>query len=141
MAICQESPLDMLMYYDARPCGMNGMFDTDFYTPLKGYYPFKMFGELYRLGGYVRPDYTDDPIYCTAAANEDCGAIMVTNFSDDDSAPTQEIELEIRGAEGKKVSVYMLDGERDMELVSEREVIGKLTLSLPLFATAFLKIS
>ncbi|MBQ4086215.1 MAG: hypothetical protein IJC54_06560, partial [Clostridia bacterium] len=47
MSVCQSIPMDMLMYYDARPCGMNGMFSTDFICDcLKGYYPFRMFNEL-----------------------------------------------------------------------------------------------
>ena len=28
MCIGQATPLDMLMYYDARPCGMNGIFES-----------------------------------------------------------------------------------------------------------------
>ena len=54
MCTCQKLPLDMLMYYDARPCGMNGMFSTDFVCDrLKGYYPFYMFNALYQLGTEV----------------------------------------------------------------------------------------
>lgn len=41
MCACQFVPLDMLMYYDARPCAMNGLFCTDWVCEcLKGYYPF-----------------------------------------------------------------------------------------------------
>ena len=46
MCVGQNCGLDMLMYYDLRPCGMNGVFD--FYTlkPLKGYYAFIAFSTL-----------------------------------------------------------------------------------------------
>ena len=55
METCQYLPLDMLMYYDARPCAMNGMFATDYVCDLlKGYYPFRMFNELYKLDHAVK---------------------------------------------------------------------------------------
>ncbi len=63
MCVAQASALNNFMYYDARPCTMNGMFHTDFLSSLKGYYPFKMFGELYRMGENVPVNYTEVPIY------------------------------------------------------------------------------
>ena len=140
MAVCQDSPLDMLMYYDARPCGMNGMFDTDFLTPLKGYYPFKFFGELYRMGEFVRPEYTESPIYVTAARGEDAAGVMLTNYDEDDAAPAQEVVLTMRGVEGKMASIYMLDQTHDATLI-EGVVLGEsLTLTVPLHAVCFVKI-
>ena len=44
ICMAQYEKLDHLMFYDARPCGMNSMFNTDFvFERLKGYYPFYMF--------------------------------------------------------------------------------------------------
>ncbi|MBR1867931.1 MAG: hypothetical protein IJ800_05065, partial [Clostridia bacterium] len=43
MLSCQKTPLSALMYYDARPCGFNGIFSTDGLEPLKTYYIFKNF--------------------------------------------------------------------------------------------------
>ena len=140
MAIGQDSPLDMLMYYDARPCGMNGMFNTDFLTPLKGYYPFKMFGELYRMGEFVRPDYTEAPIFCTAARGESGAGIMVTNYAEDDSAPAEMVRLQLCGVEGKAAELYLLDETRDMELVGTVTLGKELELTIPLFSTYFVKI-
>lgn len=49
MCASQYTPVDMLMYYDAHPCCMNGLFCTDWVCEnLKGYYPFRMFNELYK---------------------------------------------------------------------------------------------
>lgn len=140
MAVGQDSPLDMLMYYDARPCGMNGMFDTDFLTPLKGYYPFKLFGELYRMGSFVRPEYTEKPIYCTAAGSETAAGILLTNFSDDDSAPAETVELDLHGVEGRSATLYLLDETHDAQAVETLTLGNKLTLTVPLFSTYFLKI-
>ena len=65
MSALQNNPdVDMLMYYDARPCGMNGLFNTDFVNEcLKGYYPFRMFNELYKLGNSVEVTCDCDEIY------------------------------------------------------------------------------
>ena len=130
----------MLMYYDARPCGMNGMFDTDFYTPLKGYYPFKMFGELYRMGEYVRPEYTESPIYCTAAKSDTRVGIMITNFVDDDDAAAQGVEIDVDGVKGKTCKLYLLDSDHDMELVDSFEVTDKITLDIPLYSVYYIEI-
>ena len=140
MAIGQASSLDMLMYYDARPCAMNGMFDTDFLTPLKGYYPFKMFGELYRMGSFVRPEYTEDPIYCIAAKSEQGAGLMITNYAEDDLSPAETVEIDLRGVEGRSATLYLLDETHDMEAVETLTLGDKLTLTVPLFATYFLKI-
>ena len=140
MCIGQDSALDMLMYYDARPCGMNGMFDTDFYTPLKGYYPFKMFGELYRMGEYVRPEYTESPIYCTAAKDDTRAGIMITNFSDDDAAETQRVEINVKGVNGKTCKLYLLDSDHDMELADSFELTDKITVDIPLYSVYYIVI-
>ena len=36
MAVCQNAPVDLLMYYDARPCPFNGIFDFIHLSPGKG---------------------------------------------------------------------------------------------------------
>ena len=140
MSVCQDSPLDMLMYYDARPCGMNGLFNTDFLTPLKGYYSIKMFGDLYRMGTFVRPEYTEDPIYCIAAKSEQGAGLMITNYAEDDLSPAETVEIDLRGVEGRSATLYLLDETHDMEAVETLTLGDKLTLTVPLFATVFLKI-
>ena len=140
MCVGQESALDMLMYYDARPCNMNGMFDTDFYTPLKGYYPFRFFGELYRMGEYVRPVFTEPPVYCTAARGNGKMGILLTNFADDDNAPAQTVTLKPEGVSGRTARVYLLDAEHDAELVQTLTLDSTLTLELPLYTVAYIHI-
>jgi len=121
MCAGQASPLSMLMYYDARPCGMNGMFDTDTLQPLKGYYPFPMFNELYKLGTFVDGGWFSDGIYYTAASDADgkTGAAMLTYFVDDDAAEQKTACVTFEGAvKGAKVSLYKLDAAHDNELIS-----------------------
>ena len=57
MSICQEAPVDMLMYYDARPqSGFNGLFSLPAYRPLKGYYAFYAWSKLRDLGSQIKTD-------------------------------------------------------------------------------------
>ena len=53
MIDCQKAPLDHLMYYDARPGGMNGLFDKITLWPMKGYYPFYAWSRLRDYGTEV----------------------------------------------------------------------------------------
>ena len=119
MAIGQALPLDMLMYYDARPCGMNGIFAHETYEPLKGYYSFVMFDNLARLGRYAECEYHKDDVYTCAATDGKDGAVMLTYYSENDEAEAKTVELEIQGiAKKSKAEVYLLDENNDLKLVS-----------------------
>ncbi len=142
MSLCQYAPIDMLMYYDARPCAMNGMFCTDFVCEcLKGYYPFKMFNQLYQLGHAAEVTSEDDSIFLCAAKGENTAAIMLTHYSDDDSAEAKTVEINIEGfsdAEGIKAEYYVLDEQNDMALIREEVFTGETyapILRFPLFTT------
>lgn len=120
MCIGQQNPLDMLMYYDARPCTWNGMFHTDFVCDkLKGYYPFYAFNVLYQLGTEVKATSDDDEVYVCAAANETDGAVMLTYFNDDDNAESKKAEIAIHGfgSSGAEAEYYLLNDKYDLELI------------------------
>ncbi len=147
MCMCQYAPLDMLMYYDARPGGFNGMFDTDFvFKCLKGYYPFKMFNELYKLGDAVEITADDDNVYACAATNGDEAAIMLTHYNNDNN--TEEITLrvgisEFNSPNGVKAEYYILDDDNDLELIREETFMGDSfagILKLPLFTSYLIKL-
>ena len=53
MIDCQYAPLDHLMFYDARPVGMNALFDMVTSRPMKGYYPFYAWKRLKDYGVQV----------------------------------------------------------------------------------------
>ena len=119
MATGQALPLDMLMYYDARPCGMNGLFAHETYEPLKGYYSFVMFDNLVKLGKYAKCEYKKDDIYTCAATDGKNGAVMLTYYSENDDSEMKTVELEIQGnAKKSKAEVYLLDENNDLKLVS-----------------------
>ena len=126
MCACQYEAMDLLMYYDAKPCGFNGLFDSDVFSlVLKGYYPFKMFNELYKLGHCCQVE-TDEHLYACAAVNGGKAALMLTHFyDDDDQLPAEEIKLNFSGFAGEngvKVFYYLLNKDRDMELIKEETI-------------------
>ena len=68
MCAAQANPtIDMLMYYDARPTAMNGLWDFYTFRPLKGYYPFLMYSRLYALKKSVAYETASSDLYVTAA--------------------------------------------------------------------------
>ena len=142
IARSQYEPLDLLMYYDARPCAMNGLFSTDIVSDkLKGYYPFLYFGELYRLGTAL-PVTCDDPrLYAAAARFEEALSVMLTHYEDLDEAETVSAELTLASLpfEGSiEVSCRVLSAEHDdAPLFRQRLAGGETTLylELPLFTT------
>ena len=133
--------MDHFMYYDARPCGMNGMFDTDTLLPLKGYYPFPMFGTLYRIGAEAEaPMLTDETLYTLAAAGENACAVLLTHYAENDETPAKEVRLSITGLpEGVwKIGYRLLDADHDNELVREEKTACTdmdAYLTVPLFGT------
>ena len=135
MSSCQKLPLDMLMYYDARPCGMNGMFNTDFVCDLlKGYYPFYMFNTLYQLGTQVESTDEGD-VYTCAACNGKEAAIMVTRFCEEDDTPAEEVKVSVSGMPACKVEYYLLDEQNDLVLKREETFTGDtFTAVLPMTA-------
>ena len=110
MLHAQDQPIDMLMYYDARPCPFNCLFD--FYTlrPIKGYYPFVMFSELYARGTQIAAESDDPAFYAVAAEDETGAAMMIARYRMEDAGT---LPLRIEGlADGMRV--YALDAERDL---------------------------
>jgi hypothetical protein len=101
MCTGQASGIDMLMYYDARPCGMCGLFDTDTLAPLKTYHTFVCFRELARLGNAVKTDAVSGDIYTCAALRDDKAAIMLTRYQDEDEALPEEVCLDVSGFMGE----------------------------------------
>ncbi len=119
----QHSTIDLLMYYDARPCGMNGMFCTDMVCDLlKGYYPFYMFNTLYQLGTSYKVNIKDSNIYACAAKGEGGASIMLAHYNDDDTAQDEEVEINVSdfGFDGgAKLEYYLLDEAHDCELIKK----------------------
>ena len=127
MILSQNLPIDMLMYYDARPGGFCGLYDF-VYRLQKGYYPFPIFADLYELGTQVETASDDPEIKFLAAKDADGKfAAMGAYFTNDPDALYKLIT--VTGVpEGAKL--YVVDEQHDLE---PYEVIcenGQMTFSL-----------
>lgn len=144
MCVSQYEELGLLMYYDARPCAMNGLFSIDIVCKrLKEYYPFYMFNKLYMLGNAVKAEATDESLYVCAAEGKGKFAAMFTYFDDEvcEGKKTVRISFDnVSHQEPLKLSYYTLDEKCDCELVREETVSGKnfsAYVDIPLY-TAYL---
>lgn len=120
MCGCQNLPLDMLMYYDARPCSMNGMFDSFVVSrALKGYYPFRMFHELYKIGTQMYTETDHAAVYATAAGSDKKAALMLSCFDDENCLPEEKLRLALNHLPFStcKAKFYLLDETHNMELM------------------------
>ena len=112
-----QGAIDMLMYYDARPSSYNGLFDYYTNEPLKGYYPFKMFHTLYKLGTACQCAADKKEIYAAAAKDGATQAVMISYFTDDDDCKEPcELALDFKGGE-KNYEMLLLDETHDAESV------------------------
>ena len=150
MIVCQNSPLDHLMYYDARHtcAAFNGLFDQISYEPLKPYYAFYAFSDLAELGTEVQATAEGEGIYALAAKSGDGkrGALLLTNYRNEISLDGKEfapeevtVSWDGLGEGPVRIRVRMLDNDHDLTEVSS-EIFGSgagfRKLTLPLFASA-----
>ncbi len=147
MAVGQTLDLDMLMYYDARPCGMNGMFDTNTLQPLKSYYTFKAFAGLKKLVNYVKPESDCKDIYACAATNGTDNRLMFTFFKEDDNYEKKTVKVDFKGIKNSSLlqaKVYLIDENNDLSIVREEIFTSEnfsMYFNLELFGTYYIEIS
>lgn len=143
MCIGQGLPLDMLMYYDARPCGMNGMFEHETYRCLKGYYSISAFSDLAALGTYVDCGYSNDHVYYTAATDNAESALLYTYFDDEEKESEKAVSFDINAlSDNTTAEIYVIDANNDLELVSTQDFTTKnftIKIDTKLFSTVLVK--
>lgn len=113
--------IDMLMYYDARITKMwNGLFDSDTLEPLKGYYPFLMFSELYEMKNQILCECDDKDLYVLGASKNENGckksAIMLSYYTTDDNAKEKNVTIDSEA--NRSYEYLLLDKEKNFESVS-----------------------
>ncbi len=108
MIDCQEAPLDLLMFYDARiGTPMNNMFDSISLAPKKGYYPFLAWRRLRDLGTQIATKIENRPgsdqLYACAAKNANGKkAIFLARYHNDNNiVATHKVNIKL--PEGIKV--------------------------------------
>ena len=113
MQVSQDGPVDMLMYYDARPnTSFNGLFDFTTFSTLPSYYSFYAWKRLREMGTQVFSCSGDlDGVYVTAAKGDNGRlAILVTHYSDDKNkiAPVS-FDIELKNTEVKEIRSFVTD--------------------------------
>ncbi|MBQ8526583.1 MAG: hypothetical protein IJ460_07710 [Clostridia bacterium] len=135
MSAAQHSSIDMLMYYDARPTGFNGLFDMYTYRPLKGYYPFLWYGMFYDMEKEVLCEDNIDNIYTLCSVDSDGKVLsIITYYTDDDNAGKKSFSVDF-GREGR-YEIYLLDKEHDGELV---KTTSELDFTLKAYSCVLIK--
>ena len=121
MIACQDAPVDMLMFYDARVnTSMNNMFDTLTLLPKKGYYPFFAWRRLCELGTQVQaavatPDIKKPQLYaCAAKGAAGRGALFLARYSDDNNiVETRRVNVALpAGVDPAQVRCHLTDAVR-----------------------------
>ena len=134
MCVAQRSPVDLLMYYDARPGIFNGLFDFYSCQPLKGYYVFAMFSRLYRLGYVARCESGVEGVEAVSATDQrGSAAPLLSYYAREENAPAKEFALELRGLTGRTLRYALLDACHDGQVIREIAVEAErktLTLTL-----------
>lgn len=126
MSAAQQSPIDLMMYYDTRPSCFCGVFDYYTYEPLKGYYPFKWYGMFYDLEAVVPCNTEIGQIYTLCGCDRNGKTLTaVTYYTDDDTAAEKTLRVDF-GRSGN-YRLYLLDETHDAEPIAET---SDLTLTL-----------
>lgn len=119
MSRCQNSDIDMLMYYDARPgTGFNGLFDFYTFEPLKSYYVFSMWSDLAELGKQFKVSINSVAGVTATGATDGKGkvALMVSRYFEQNKLPKAvPVTVALKNISGRSLKVYMLDELNDME--------------------------
>ena len=149
MCALQYEKIDMMMYYEGRPSGFCGLWDSYTYRLHKGYYPFLAFSELRDIGGAVKTE-CDEYLYSAAATNGDRAAVLLTYYNEaDDAEKYKQVKLHLQNLnikEGAKIKaeILVLDDGHDLECVREEifeSVDFTFYLNMPLYTTYLVRIT
>ena len=116
MIACQYAPVDMLMYYDAKPdAHFNGMFDKTTLRPLPAYYALYAWGQFAKCTTAVKVS-ADVPDIFAAAARGANGKRMLylARYADDENfAYPRPVTVRLAsGAFSPEVTVHLTDADR-----------------------------
>ena len=123
MAACQNAPVDILMYYDARPeTPYNGLFDFYSFQPLPSYYSFYAWSRLASLGKQVKAEAQEDDLYVVAAKGDGIVRTLVARYNENDNINrSRTVEIHIEGAK---------DGEAIGHVVSPSKLYSETLLDI-----------
>ena len=147
MLACQTAPLDMLMYYDARPQpGFNGLYEMLTLKPLKPYYALKYFNELYTLKNQIACENPVENVYCVGATDGNTVSTVLTHYYHRKGEKDKEFELEIKNLkDGVKYNAELyLTGKTACNKLVEKKTVKKgdiLTLKMSNLENLLIKLT
>lgn len=132
LCVAAASPVDMLMYYDARPCAMNGFFGRIVTELLATYYPYCDFNVMRRTGPRVETDCDDPDIYALAVTGEGENHVLLTYYNDNDDSPEKEVTVRFDVRCACEIKCYLTDeGRGEEEIRCVTAAAGPVALTLP----------
>ena len=127
--ICDSAPVDMLMYYDARPCTFNGIFDYYSMRPLPTFHTLRFFDALYKLGISVTVSRPEAGLYAAAAKDgKGNSAVMLCHYDYEETGGPREVALSLSGG-AAEYEVCLLDETHGGETVGTWRPGDALTLA------------
>lgn len=141
MSLCQNKPVDMLMYYDARiGTGFNGLFDAVTLESLPTYYAFYTWRKLTDLGTQLKTSVDEKDIYAVAATNKKgSSAIMLTRYCKDNNVATFEtVTVSIDTGLLSNSFAYITDAHHLYTEVPIEACNGKLNIKMAPNSVAFI---
>lgn len=102
MCALQNAPLDMLMYYDLRPCtSYNGAFSAYTFDPQPPYYALYYWAQLAALGSQVKAEVSGKDIYGCAASDGKTVRVLLANYNDAEGQCIHgKVRVNVPGASG-----------------------------------------
>lgn len=132
MSNFQDSPVHMMMYYDARPgTGFNGLFDLYTAKPRPAYYSLYSWTKLRRLGTQVKAEVGGLKDFYVTAAKDENGklALLLTHYTDDRNvvAPIP-VTISLKNFEVKEAISHVTDRfkmhtETPIEIVDSKATV------------------
>ncbi len=144
MLAAQRSPIDLFMYYDARPGAFNGMFDPFSAEKRKPYYAFYMFNKLYQAKTEVKCGTDSPELYAAAAFDGKDGYALVSYYSPDGlEADSLQLDLTGFGKTGVEAECYLLDESHNCGLIRKDATSAErlsLILSIAPYSTVLVRL-
>ncbi len=137
--LCQNSPVHMLMYYDARFCAFNGIWDYYTTEPLPTFYSFKYFDLLKQLGNQVEASVDGEKVYAVGASDGKTKRLMFASFDNDFMADQGQIEVQFN-LPAKKVKLNLTTYKGTDIETEELLENGVLKLTLPAQSVGLIEI-
>ncbi len=142
-ALQQETDVTVATYFEADVvkewCGIFDVKDMSIgrvkatVKPLKPFYAFKAFNELYKMGDAVEAVSDTRAVKACAAKGNGKNGVLISNYMGEDT----EVELELIGLKPGKIEVLLTDETHTFERIGAYELSGDAKITLPMKNDSF----